>query len=347
MHLSPIFGRTVTEIERDGFAIAARVELPLDGDRPQDIARATGAGLAGMADAFAQMKPDVAVVFGDRFEMLAAAAAALFANIPIAHVHGGEVSEGAVDDAIRHAITKMARLHFVAAEPYGRRVAQMGECPEVIHMVGALGLDHIAKLSPMTRDEIAADIGFSMEGGPVLVITYHPETATPDPAAGIGAVLEAFAGFPAARLIFTGVNADVGHGSIARKIQEFVKANASRATAVTSLGQRRYLSLLKIADVVVGNSSSGLIEAPALGIPTVNIGSRQDGRLKARSVIDCPAEAGAISAAITRALDPAFRKGFDRTLSLYGQGDVSRRIKEILKAAPLVGLPPKRFRDLL
>jgi len=331
-HLSPEFGLTAREIEADGFRIAAKVEMLLSSDTPVAIAKSIGLGVIGFADAFARLAPDVVVVLGDRFEILAAAQAALVARIPIAHIHGGEVSEHAVDESIRHAITKMAHWHFTAAEPYRKRVVQMGEMPGRVFNSGAPGLDHLAKTEWLTRAALEKKLGLRL-GSPLFVVTYHPATLSNEkPEAAMDELLAALEEFPGATLVFTHPNADAGGRALIKRIEKFAARHAKRAKAFVSLGQRTYLSLMREADVVVGNSSSGLTEAPALRKATVNIGDRQKGRLKATSVIDAKERREDIARALRKALSPKFRRGLAKTESLYGVGDASRAILERLKA---------------
>lgn len=344
-HLSPTWGNTVERIEQDGFAIARRVPFSLDDDSPLAVAESMAQVTSGLARAFAELSPDIVMVLGDRYEVLAAAQAALILGIPLAHLHGGETTEGAFDEAIRHAVTKMAHLHFVAAEDYANRVRQLGEADDRVFNVGAPGLDHLRRTTLSTRAELASRLDLSLES-PLLVVTYHPETLGADGGeAGLIAMLEALDDVEGATIVFTGVNADPGHGGLHDRITRFVDAQPDRRRMVASLGQAGYLGLLTIADAVVGNSSSGLIEAPALRVPTVNIGDRQKGRLRALSVVDSTADADDIRAAIRRVLDPGFIEGLPEVVSLYGIGDASGRIIEVLKAARLDGIVKKHFVD--
>ena len=349
MHLEPRFGDTWREIEADGFAIDARVPMDLAGDSPAGAAAAMGRVTKGIGQALAQLAPDLMVVLGDRFEILAAVQAAMLARLPVAHLHGGELTEGAMDDAFRHAITKMSHLHFTAADAYARRVIQMGEAPARVFVSGALALEAVTRTAFLSREELARDLGRSLgdgTDGPLLLVTYHPTTLAEDTsAAGVAAMLTALTEIPNARFVFTGVNADPGHAAVDGLIADFVTARPERASLHASLGQRRYLSLLRIADAVVGNSSSGLYEAPALGVPTVNIGPRQAGRLRGPSVIDCTETAEAIGAALKQALDPAFRVGI-KTGNVPHGGGAAARIAELLSSVPLDGLVHKRFHDL-
>jgi UDP-hydrolysing UDP-N-acetyl-D-glucosamine 2-epimerase len=334
-HLSPEFGLTWREIEADGFRIDARVEMLLSADSATAVTKSIGVATMGFADAFARLAPDVVVVLGDRYEILAAAQAALIARIPIAHIHGGETSEGAYDESIRHAVTKMAQLHFTAAEPYRQRVIQMGEDPARVFNFGAPGLDHLSATPLMTRDELAASLGFPL-GRPLLLVTYHPVTLSDAPATvPMQELLAALRQFPEAQMVLTYPNADSGGRALIPLIDQFAAEVPQKRHAFKALGHRRYLSLMNEADAVVGNSSSGLTEAPALKRATVNIGDRQKGRLKASSVIDAPEKAGPIAEAIRKALSPQFRDALPQTVSVYGHGDASRRIRDVLRQAPL------------
>lgn len=345
-HLMPRFGETWRDIERDGLAIAARIEMDPAGDAPEDIVRAVGRGTMGAADALARLEPEIAVILGDRYEMLAMGQAALLMGIPIAHIHGGEVTEGAVDDSIRHALTKMAHLHFAAAPAYARRVIQMGEDPGRVFDFGAPGLDQLSETEFLDEKELEAELGLPVGQG-LLLVTYHPETTLHgSQAAAIAALLAALNEFPDRSVLFTGVNSDAGNRDIDSAIAAYVADRADRTKLVTSLGQRRYLSAMRLARAVIGNSSSGMIEAPALGVPTVNIGARQAGRLRSASIVDCPAETTAISSAIRQVLDPDFRSRARRSEPAYGRGGSSARIAQVLKTVAADRLGPKRFHDV-
>lgn len=332
IHLSPEFGLTYLRIEADGFTIDAKVEMLLSSDTPVGIVKSMGLGLIGFADALNNLKPDILVVLGDRFEILAAAQAALVSRIPIAHIHGGETSEGAFDESIRHAISKMAHWHFVAAEPYRKRVIQMGETPERVFNYGAPGLDHLSRLDWLGRQDLEAALEIQL-GMPLFLVTYHPVTLADDsPEKPMSELLRALEAFPDATVIFTYPNADTGGRVLIECIDRFVSQHRKTARAFISLGQQRYLSLMREADVIVGNSSSALTEAPALKKASVNIGDRQKGRLKAASVIDASESSQGIVQAIRLALSDEFRRKLPETVSMYGQGSVSQKIKATLKA---------------
>lgn len=345
MHLSPEFGLTYRRIEDDGFTIDAKVEMLLSSDTPVGIAKSTALGVAGFADALATLQPDLLVVLGDRFEIFAAAQAALIARIPIAHIHGGEITEGAIDDAIRHSITKMAHLHFVSAEPHLRRVVQLGEDPARVYNVGAPGIDNIRKLELLGREALEAALGIKLRP-PVFLVTYHPVTLDRrSPAVAARALCDALSQ-RLGTVIITKANADTGGRIISEVFDEFAARHTDRAVSITSLGQLRYLSAMSQADVVVGNSSSGLIEAPALKKATVNLGDRQRGRLKASSVIDCEEDAASIESALEEALSDDFRRKLANVASPYGDGGASNRIKDVLKTANLDGILMKSFYDV-
>ncbi len=346
MHLMPEFGRTVDVIERDRFPIAAKVDLALRSDAPGDVARAVGRGTMGFANALERLQPDLVVILGDRFEALAAATAAFTLSIPIAHIHGGEVTEGALDEGFRHAITKLSHLHFTAAEPYRRRVIQMGESPQRVFNVGAPGLDHLQRTPLLDRAALESALAFEL-GAVNFLVTFHPATLDAvDAAAQCAALLSALDAFPHAKIVFTLPNADPGGRAIIPLLEAYVARNPERCRLFASLGQQRYLSLLREAQVVIGNSSSGIIEAPSVGTATVNIGDRQKGRLRAASVIDCEASRAAIQAATRRALEPAFQASLAAVDNPYGKGNASERMLQILGAVDVTDLRRKPFFDL-
>jgi UDP-hydrolysing UDP-N-acetyl-D-glucosamine 2-epimerase len=343
MHLAPEFGGTLETIAQDGFRVDAKVEMLLSSDTPVGIAKSIGLGVVGFADALDRLKPDLLLLLGDRFEILAAAQAALIARLPVAHLCGGDVTEGAFDEAIRHAITKMAHLHFATNEPAARRLRQLGEDPRRVFTVGSPGIDYLLRAPPLSAEELARATGID-PGKRLLLVTFHPATL------GAGAALDELEELLAAlaglggelQLVFTRPNADTEGRALARRLEGFVAAHAN-ARLFAALGSSVYASLLRRAEAVVGNSSSGLYEAPSVGTPTVDIGDRQQGRLKAESVISCPPERGAIAAAIAEAM----RRGRRAVANPYGAGDSARRIVEILAAiGDFRALTRKRFIDL-
>jgi len=346
MHLSPEFGLTFRQIEADGFSIQEKVEMLLSGDTDTAMIKATGLGMIGFADAFHRLQPDWVVVLGDRFETFAAATAAHLAKIPIAHLHGGELTEGATDDAMRHAITKMAFLHFTSAEPYRKRVIQLGESPRRVFNVGAIGLDNIKGLKLLSKRELQKELDFPV-GDKTVLVTYHPTTLEKDTATRqVGHLLKALDQFPDIRILFTLPNADAGGRSIIQQMEEYVKKNRERARAFTSLGQLKYLSALQYVSAVVGNSSSGVLEAPYFGIPTVNIGDRQTGRLKPPSVIDTGTDVRSITEGIRKAFLPSFVKLSKRPSYVYGKGDTAPKILRIIQRTGKPASVKKTFHDL-
>jgi len=346
MHLSPEYGLTVREIEADGFPIAERVEMLLASDTPVGVGKALGLGVIGFVEAFARLSPDIVVLLGDRFEIFAAAQAALIARIPTAHLHGGERTEGAIDEAIRHSITKMAHLHFVATETYRKRVIQLGESPDTVFNYGAIGIDNIVDSRLMPRTELEAFLDYKLKAVNFL-ITYHPVTLDlAGPEQAFRELLEALAEFPDAGMIFTLPNADMGNKVIADMIHAFAGARRGEVKVFSSLGRVGYLSAVQHCDVVIGNSSSGIIEVPVFRKPTVNIGDRQKGREMGPTVIQTRENRADIAEAIRLALSPAFREKIRDAESVYGNGGTARKIKQTLKTHPLERLLKKRFHDL-
>ena len=345
MHLSPEFGLTYRQIEADGFSITRKVEMPLSCDSAAGIAKSTGLGLIGFGDAFESLKPDVVVMLGDRFELLAAASAALFATLPIAHIHGGEVTTGAFDEAIRHSITKMSHLHFTSTETYRQRVIQLGEHPDRVFDVGAPGLDNIHRLELLHRVALEQAIGLTL-GDRSLLVTWHPVTLEPGKTRkNFQALLNALEELDDVRLIFTKANADTQGRVINRMIDDYVAARGDTTVVHASLGQLRYLSALKHVDGVVGNSSSGIIEAPSLCTGTVNIGDRQRGRVRAASIIDCDSNEMSITAALETLLSNDFQATLRDVENPHGSGDVAEKIVEVLRTHPLTGILKKSFYD--
>lgn len=344
-HLSAAHGYTLHEIEEAGLHVDATVDLALGDDTPIGIARAMARATEGLADVFAHLSPDVIVLLGDRYEILAAASAALIACIPVLHLHGGDVTEGAIDDAIRHAVTKLSHLHCVATKDARKRVLQLGETPDRVFLVGGLGADAISRLQLLSRKDIEAILGFPLLARNLLV-TFHPVTLEAgDSLRQIDAMLGALATHDDTRLIFTLPNADAGNRAIAERIDAFVAAHPN-ARSVTSLGQLRYLSCARYVDAIVGNSSSGLLEAPSLGVATIDIGDRQAGRPRASSVLHCEPTRDGIDAALRIVYDPAFRATLPRTQNPYGDVGAAARIVRLLATHSLEGLARKRFRDL-
>ncbi len=345
MHLSPEFGLTYREIENDGFQIDRMVEMLTSSDTPVGIAKSMGLGLIGFADALSQLRPDLMVVLGDRFEIFSAVSAALVARIPVAHLHGGETTEGAFDEALRHSITKMSHLHFVAAEEYRQRVIQLGESPERVFLVGGLGIDNIKRLKLLDRVALENSLDFKF-GQRNLLITFHPvtlETATDE--AQMTELLAALAVLEDTQLIFTMPNADTGGRKLIAMVNDFVALHHN-AKAYTSLGQLRYLSCVAQVDGVVGNSSSGLAEVPSFKKGTINIGDRQRGRLQASSVIQCDPTRQSIGAAIQALYSPLFQSSLNYVRNPYGDGGASEKVLAIIRHTALEGLEKKSFHDL-
>lgn len=340
MHLSPEFGMTYQQIETDGFTITEKVEMLLSSDSAVGTAKSIGLGVLGFADALERMKPDVLVVLGDRFEALAVTQAAMILRIPIAHIHGGEITEGAYDDAIRHAITKLSLLHFTSTEAHRNRVIQLGEHPSRVFNVGAVGLDHLKRSKMFSLAELSASLNFKLEQ-PYFLVTYHPVTLASEPAkASFENLLKALDAFPQHQIILTYPNADDGGREIIPLLEAYAKQQPSRVLAIPSLGQKRYLSAVKHAAAVVGNSSSGIIEVPSFKVPTVNIGERQRGRLAAESVFSCPSN----TAAIIETLQLGLKSDLTQVVNPYGKGKASEAILKQLKAADLSVV--KTFYDL-
>jgi UDP-N-acetylglucosamine 2-epimerase (non-hydrolysing)/GDP/UDP-N,N'-diacetylbacillosamine 2-epimerase (hydrolysing) len=342
-HLSPEFGLSYKKIEEDGFIINEKLEILLSSDTAMGMAKTLGLAIIGLADAFQRLQPDILVVLGDRYEIMAAAQVAMLLRIPIAHISGGESTEGVVDEAIRHSITKMSHLHFVAAESYRKRVTQLGEEPGRVFNYGDPGLDNMRKLQLLSRDELEKQIEFKL-GELNFLITYHPVTlernSIEDRIVELLAVLD---GYPEAHIIMTGSNADTGGRMISRLLEQYAQDKEGQVFFSPSLGQLWYLSAMKHCQLVIGNSSSGIVEAPAMKKASINIGDRQKGRLKASSIIDCQETRQDIVEAINLALSAEFQKQLAGVQSLYGDCDASRRIKDELKNINLEGILSKKF----
>jgi GDP/UDP-N,N'-diacetylbacillosamine 2-epimerase (hydrolysing) len=346
MHLSPEFALTVNNIEKDGFLITKKVEMLLSSDTAVGISKSMGLGMISFGDVLAECRPDIMLVVGDRFEIFSAVSAAMIAKIPVAHCHGGEITEGAVDESIRHAITKMAHLHFVSCVEYRKRVIQLGEIPEKVFVVGGLGIENINRIPLLDRQAFEESVNFKLSEA-VAMVTFHPVTLSQESAEyQFGELLSSLREFPDLKLIFTKANADADGRIINQMIDEFVQMNPKRAISFVSLGQLRYLSALKHVNMVIGNSSSGLLEAPSFGIPTVNIGDRQRGRIMAASVIECGNKKNEIVIAIKKAANNSFKLFCKTVKNPYDNGNASEKIIEVLHLVALEGMIKKFFYDL-
>jgi len=351
MHLSHEFGLTYREIEADGFKIDRKIEMLLSSDTAVGITKSMGLAHIGFADALAELKPDLIVLLGDRFETLCAASSACVGRIPIAHIHGGETTEGVIDEAFRHAITKMSHLHFTSTEEYRRRVIQLGEHPDRAFNVGAIGIENVRKLPLLSKEELERDIGFDL-GNRYFLVTFHPVTLEQSTAEDqFKNLLNALDQVTTdskepMKIIFTRANADTGGRIINHLINNYVTTHSDKAIAFNSMGQIRYLSAMKHAAAVIGNSSSGIIEAPTFKVPTVNIGNRQKGRVQAPSTINCMPQAGAILQSIETSLSPAFVEGLSGMTNPYDRVNTCSTIVGLLEKINLEGLIIKRFYDV-
>jgi len=346
MHLSPEFGNTYKEIEKDGFRIDKRVEMLLSSDTANATTKSVGLATIGFADAYEDLKPDLLLVVGDRYEILAAVTAALFYRIPVVHLHGGEITEGAYDDAIRHAITKMSHLHFTATEVYRNRVIQLGEEPARVFNAGAIGLDNIKYLQLMQKSELEKSLDFNF-GEKSVLVTFHPVTLENNTGEEqTHNLLQALESMASLQILITLPNSDTNGRIIMQLINRFVDKNKNRSRAFASLGQIRYLSALQFVDAVVGNSSSGIIEAPSFGIPTLNIGERQHGRIKAESIIDCEPTVIDIRKKLTHVLSAEFRKKCKNIKNPYYKEDTAEIILKTIKVTAINGLTQKKFYNL-
>ena len=343
MHLSPEFGLTYQQIEKDGFSIDYKVETLISGDTGSAIAKSIGLGVIGFADAFQQLSPDLILVLGDRYEILAAVIAAMSARIPVAHCHGGELTLGAIDDAIRHTITKMSHVHFVSTIEHKNRVLQLGEQEDNIHVVGALGLENLSK-NLISKTEFEARIGRSLQ--PLnFIITYHPETlSTKTTSEQSNPLFEALDQFPNALMIFTQPNSDHEGRALNSNIKEYVNKNSNRAVFYPTLGSKAYLTALSLCDLVIGNSSSGIIEAPSFNTPTINIGNRQKGRIKAASVIDTTTDTENIVRAIEKGLSWNSESISRKNLNPYEGDQPAKDIVSIVKQEQVLN---KSFNDII
>ena len=348
MHLSSHYGSTYKEILRDGFKIDEKVKIPLADDTPEGVTRSLGLAVIGLASAFKRLKPDLVILLGDRSETYAAAIAAFVARIPIAHLHGGELTEGAVDDAFRHSITKMSFLHFTSTEAYRRRVIQLGEDPHRVFNVGALGIDNIRRTKLLSKEALEKELGFDLDGK-VALVTFHPATLEHNTSKQqFDQTLSALDHFNDLKVVFTMPNSDMDGKIIIKLINEYVKVKKGRAVAFTSLGRIKYLSLMKYVDVMLGNSSSGIIEMPSFGKPTVNVGDRQKGRIAAKSVIHCSPVHGSIVKAFKKAFSTKFIREISKIRNPYDGGSTAKKVVLILKKEiPKIKSLKKKFYDLL
>lgn len=344
MHLSPEFGETYRQIEIDGFKIDEKVEILLSSDSSIGVAKSIGLGVLGFTDALNRLKPEVIVILGDRFEALAIAQTAMILRIPVLHLHGGEITEGAYDDALRHAITKLSYLHGTATEEYRKRVIQLGEMPDRVKNVGALGLDHLSRSRLMEIEELGLSLNFELKK-PYFLVTYHPVTlGCENPENSFQEILNALDEFPNFQVVLTYPNADDGGRRIIPIIEEYSLKNPLRVKSIKSLGQVRYLSAVKNCSAVVGNSSSGIIEVPSFDVPTVNVGVRQLGRLSAKSVLHVEPIAFDIIQSLRQAITKGYKKEGEMIVNPYGQGGASQKIINMIKTAEYKHV--KKFYDL-
>lgn len=343
MHLSQAFGLTVNQIRDDGFTVSYEVDSLLSSDTNTGMAKSVGLGVIGFTECYANLKPDLVMLLGDRYEIFAAASAAMLLKIPVGHIHGGEVTEGAIDESIRHCITKMSHLHLTSNNLHRDRVIQMGENPEFVQNFGAPGVEAFHRLAPMTRQELEASLGFKFYPKNLLV-TFHPVTLSQRSGVDeVETLWRSLAKFEDCGVIITKSNSDPSGRAINDSIDDYAAQSGGRVKAFTSLGQRRYFSLLRQMSAMVGNSSSGLIEAPSVPVPTVNIGDRQKGRLAGNSVIHCPMDEASIVKAIRKAIDPPFKNQLRSEDSPYGNGGFSVKVVDLLKSIDLERLNRKPF----
>ena len=345
MHLSKEFGNTYQQIEKDGFTIDKKVDISLTSDTELAISKSMGLGVIGFADVFNKLQPDLIVVLGDRFEIFSAVSAALIAKIPVAHLHGGEVTEGVIDESIRHSITKMSHLHFAATDEYRNRIIQLGEQPDKVFHVGGLGIDNINKLKLLSKADFENTINFEL-GEKNILITFHPVTLEKSTSGmQFQALLDSISELKNTKIIFTKANADIDGRVINTMIDDYV-AKHDNTIAFTSMGQLNYLSALQFIDAVVGNSSSGLIEAPSFKIGTIDIGDRQKGRIKTDSVISCLPKKRNIDSAFNKMYSEEFQNTLDQVENAYGKGGASKEIVNIIKSVNLHNIIKKPFHDI-
>tara|TARA_B110000459_G_scaffold162655_1_gene179125 strand:- start:161 stop:1318 length:1158 start_codon:yes stop_codon:yes gene_type:complete len=345
MHLSEEFGNTYQQIEKDGFTIDKKVDISLTSDTELAISKSMGLGIIGFADVFNKLQPDLIVVLGDRFEIFSAVSAALIAKIPVAHLHGGEVTEGVIDESIRHSITKMSHLHFAATDEYRNRIIQLGEQPDKVFHVGGLGIDNINKLKLLSKADFENTINFEL-GEKNILITFHPVTLEKSTSGmQFQALLDSISELKNTKIIFTKANADIDGRVINTMIDDYV-AKHDNTIAFKSMGQLNYLSALQFIDAVVGNSSSGLIEAPSFKIGTIDIGDRQKGRIKTDSVISCLPKKRNIDSAFNKMYSEEFQNTLDQVENAYGKGGASKEIVNIIKSVNLDNIIKKPFHDI-
>ena len=328
-HLSEAYGSTYHELEKDGITIDKKIDILVDGTSAVAVSKSMGLAVIGFAEYFDESKPDAVLLLGDRYEILAVSCAAMNCRVPIFHLHGGETTEGAIDEAIRHAITKMSYLHFTSTEAYRKRVIQLGESPDRVFNVGAVGVENVLKEPKLTKEEIENSIGMKLDA-PYAVVTFHPVTLEGNVELQCNELIKAVTAFPQYKFIITGANADDG-GSLINKIFEAFASKHDNVYFTLSLGLQRYLSALQYASFILGNSSSGIIEGPSFGIPTINIGNRQKGRIQADSVINVGTEANAIIDAINLAMSDDFRNIAKKTVNPYGDGNTVSKTVSIIK----------------
>lgn len=331
MHLSEDFGMTVEEIEADGYPIAEKIDILMNSDLPQAISKTMGIASISFADVFEREQPDLLIVLGDRYELLPICCCAMNAQIPIAHIAGGETTEGAIDECVRHCVTKMSYLHFPGCEKYRKRIIQLGESPDRVFNYGDVGIENVLKMELLTKNELEHSIGYKLDR-PYASVTFHPVTLEPtDVKKQCVNLLEAISKFPDMKFVFTKANADSGGRLINRMIDDFVSKYSGNCIAFKSLGLKRYLSLLKYSEFVLGNSSSGIVEAPCFNIPTINVGNRQAGRIKAESIIDCDSDSVEIVQAIKKARSNSFRELAKKSVNPYFGEDTAKQIVKTIK----------------
>lgn len=345
-HLSPEFGLTYKQIEADGFSINYKVEMLLSSDTAEGITKSMGIAITGFSEAFKNLQPDLLVILGDRYEMLALASTALIFKIPIAHIHGGEITEGAYDDAIRHSITKMSHLHFVSTDEYKKRVIQLGEQPQHVFNVGAIGLDNIANLDLLTKEQLEDNLKIKFKKYNYL-ITFHPETlASESVESQFNKLLAALDRLEDSFFVFTKANADTNGRIINQLCEKYVQGNSNKSALFDSLGTLRYLSVMKVCDAIVGNSSSGIIEAPSLHTATINIGNRQKGRIQASSVLNCDVDSDEIYSLLKQVQHQEFKNKVKNISNPYGTGNASAQIEDVLSKINVSSLLIKNFYDI-